>query len=302
MPTWSDLGGANNYSSWTFTVFNGGLYLGTRNNATGGQIWRTADGTTWVQDAFGDNDPNNLDIKPGPAISNGYLYAGTQNPTTGGEVWRTSNGTTWEQANIDGFGDANNKKAHQSVVFQGRVFIGTDNFIEGGGIWALSHDNIPSGSNVSTDLAGGVSIEFANVSVGGSASVHTTEAPGDSPSGFSLLGTYYDISTDASYSGDITLTIPYDEAQVTGNEEDLQLFHWNGNSWETVPSTADTVNNTVTGLSSSLSPFALGGPAVPDPGPPTGLNSAWLALIALTLTLSGAYLIRTKISPNSRRR
>ena len=270
-------------------ILDGYLYINTANSVDGGQLFRSSNGTTWDESTTpGFGDVANYKVQA-PFSVNGKLYAGTNN-NNGLQIWVTSDGTSWTTATPDGFGDSNNVGSWIFTAYKGRVYVGTQNNTDGGEIWALSFDNIPSGSNVSTDLATGVTIEFSSVSSGGSAAVNiSNEPPADEPSGFSLLGTYYDISTNATYSGDITITIPYDESQVVGDEEDLELFHWDGTSWEVVPSTVDTVGNTITGQVSSLSIIASGSANAGSPA--TGMNANWLVFLAFSLTLIGGYLV-----------
>ena len=95
---------------------------------------------------------------------------------------------------------------------------------------------------------------------------------GDPPSGFSVSGQYYDISTTAEYSGTLHFLIPYDEDTV-GDENLLVLMHYNEiiGEWEEVPPcsehgiSVDIINNVVHGEVASLSMFAL----FSDVGPPS---------------------------------
>ena len=129
-------------------------------------------------------------------------------------------------------------------------------------------------------LGGAVSLSFDSVSGDGSTVFsEKTQAP-SLPTGFNLLGTYYDISTDVSFTGPIQVTLPYDESEVEGNEADLKLFHWNGTSWEDITVSVDTVNNKITGETDSLSP------------PPTGINTYWLSLLGLLAMVAGFGVIR----------
>ena len=131
-------GDSNNEGIDLWVVFNGYLYAGTSYNATGGEIWRSSDGTTWTQvnsDGFGDS--NNYWIYPS-VVFNGYLYAGIGNDATGGEIWRSSDGTTWTQVNSDGFGDSNNWLVLPLVVFNGYLYAGTCGGATGGEIWRSS--------------------------------------------------------------------------------------------------------------------------------------------------------------------
>ncbi|MCK4268413.1 MAG: hypothetical protein KAX16_06240 [Actinomycetia bacterium] len=56
------------------------------------------------------------------------------------------------------------------------------------------------------------------------------------------------------------MTLSYDESQVPGDESDLKMYHWDGSLWEDVTVSVDTTNNTITGESSSMSPFVFGNP------------------------------------------
>jgi len=72
-------------------VFAGHLYLVARNNETGLQVWRTANGTAWEQVGFaglGDSD-NQWSYWDNALLAfQDRLYLGTNNFTTGGQVWR----------------------------------------------------------------------------------------------------------------------------------------------------------------------------------------------------------------------
>lgn len=128
-------GDANNSSAASGVVFEDNLYVGTWNNTTGGQIWRSSDGTTWQQvNTSGFGDPNNSECFPSAAL-NGHLYAGTWNEQVGGQVWRSQDGTTWTKVSEDGFGDANNIGIIPSVVLDDYLYVGTLNEATGGEVW-----------------------------------------------------------------------------------------------------------------------------------------------------------------------
>ncbi len=113
-------------------IFDGDIYLGLENRPQDGEVWRSADGITWVEaaaDSFGQ----------GPAIQHvdslivydGDLYAGTDS----GQIWRTSDGTLWTQAtatpgfdqNITAFATWDGALlASQADSTQGGVFSSTD--------------------------------------------------------------------------------------------------------------------------------------------------------------------------------
>ncbi|MBC7248130.1 MAG: pre-peptidase C-terminal domain-containing protein, partial [Actinobacteria bacterium] len=119
--------------------------------------------------------------------------------------------------------------------------------------------NTPPGSNVPVDLGGGKGATFDNVTGGG----NTTATPKSDPSvaNFQVLGgSCYDITTDATYSGKIRITLPYDEGSLPAGtrEEDIKMLHYEGGSWKDVTLGVDTAANRVTGEVTSLSLFVLG--------------------------------------------
>ena len=132
-------GDANNMNVFALVPFGDYLYAATDNSTmgggTGGEVWRTDDGTTWDQvntDGFGDAD--NI-VAWTMAVFTDTLYVGTLNQANGAEIWRSTDGTTWEQANTDGFGDANNERALFMAVFDGHLYVGTKNSATGSEIW-----------------------------------------------------------------------------------------------------------------------------------------------------------------------
>jgi Tol biopolymer transport system component len=124
--------------------------------------------------------------------------------------------------------------------------------------------NTPAGNNVEVEPGAAVEMTFGEVtSPGNTTASASTTPPAEPPSGFSLLGNYYDISTTATYAGPITVSIPYDPAAVPpGHEGELRLFHWDAiaNQWQDVTTGVDTVNHRVIGAVTSLSWLAVGFP------------------------------------------
>ena len=117
-------------------ALDGNLYVGTVNEVTGGEIWRSSDGVTWNQvSANGFGDPNNIGTYPYKVFEDN-LYVGTVNYVTGTEVWRSSDGVTWNQVNEDGFGNPDNFMCCANGVFEGNLYCGTLNVVTGGEIWA----------------------------------------------------------------------------------------------------------------------------------------------------------------------
>jgi len=124
----------------------------------------------------------------------------------------------------------------------------------------LTVTNTPPGTNVEvTDPITGVNLTFGEVTSSGTTTVTPSDTGPTPPSGFEVAGQYYDIVTTASYTGTITVAIPYDEAQVTGNEANLKIMHWNSLSgqWEDITTWVDTNNDIIYGEVTSLSTFAV---------------------------------------------
>lgn len=86
-------GGFHSESTWRKTgleVFLGRLYAIVGNQELGLEVWRTLDGLTWEEVAFGGfNDAGNIYTYFDNAIVviGDQLFIGTDNRTTGGEIW-----------------------------------------------------------------------------------------------------------------------------------------------------------------------------------------------------------------------
>ena len=120
--------------------------------------------------------------------------------------------------------------------------------------------NTQPGSPVTVNPGSGVSVTFTNVTSGGDTTVTTsTNPPHGGPQGIKFNNTYYDISTNAGYTGTVTIAIAYDPAEVHGNEDSLKLFHSDGSGgWQNVTTYVDTVNHIIYGQVTSFSWFAIG--------------------------------------------
>lgn len=119
--------------------------------------------------------------------------------------------------------------------------------------------------------------------------------PSAAPSGVGFRGQYYDVSTSALYTGNLTVTIPYNEGDLIGPEANLRLYHWNGVAWQDVTTAVNTSANTISGSSSSLSPFVVGESS--GSGASTigfGTNTNILMVLALMSVLVGVGLLRER--------
>jgi hypothetical protein len=146
----------------------------------------------------------------------------------------------------------------------------------------------PSGNSTVT-FPIGVTVTYDNVVSNCTTTLTVKTTPDHNPPSNYLFINYgyFDISTNCSYSGNITVTFPYEESEIAGQEQNLRLFHWKNNGWEDCTVSVDTVNNTITGRVTSLSDFGIGSLTSS-----TGANEYMIALIAMLAISSGLFILR----------
>ena len=161
-------------------------------------------------------------------------------------------------------------------------------------------ENTPAGNDVSVELnggteeLGGIDVTFSLVATGGNTTVTTATAGPPPPTGFKILGLeelplYFDINSDASYSGDLTVCIRYDETQVAGPEADLKLMHYVDEGFVDITTSVDTANDIICGKTTHLSTFVVAEPvATATPTPPTGVGGVVKLPPAAVAAESGA--------------
>lgn len=107
----------------------------------------------------------------------------------------------------------------------------------------------------------GIKLTFEEVTATGSTEVTKQSDPQfDQPRGINLLGCFYEITTTASFKGDITFELYYDDTGLTTDQEkNLKLFKLTGEGdYEDITKSVDTGEDTLTGKSDSLAYFSLG--------------------------------------------
>jgi FlgD Ig-like domain len=139
----------------------------------------------------------------------------------------------------------------------------------------LQFNNTPTGSNVvvvPVDEGSGanpITLTFDDVSGTGNVLLSTGSSGPPPPNGYTFgdMATYYDLTTTASYSGNIQVCFTYADSMVTGPESDLKLFHYDDSlvppDWVDITTSVDTLTNTLCGTTTTLSPFAVGAPIQP---------------------------------------
>jgi hypothetical protein len=134
--------GANALYAYPFEVFGNELYLGLTNKVDGGEIWKSADGETWVQVNINgmatDIYQHNRVMIRQLIVYGQYLYTTVLNTDPPNytwrwiEVWRSQNGTDWEQVGANGLGNIDNNKDGRGVaVYNSCLYIGTGGYSSG---------------------------------------------------------------------------------------------------------------------------------------------------------------------------
>ena len=121
-------------------VFNGNLYVGTRNDEDGAEVWRYDGDINWTQvNETGFGSTNNKAIWD-LVVCNDSLYAGTMNMGGGGgQVWRYDIGINWTQVNESGFGNTTNSMVTSMTVLGEQLCAGTHNTTNYCQVWGSNN-------------------------------------------------------------------------------------------------------------------------------------------------------------------
>ena len=156
-------------------------------------------------------------------------------------------------------------------------------YLPPGGLLTAGVDPAASYTSISSDDTGftvdglGISMTFSTISTKGTIKTDLYD-PTDVPASSADSSGKVTVSTDttsvesvgsvinlsagtASVSGNITIELPYLEANIPAGtaESDLVVMHYTGGSWvEESSCTIDTTNNTIQCIVTSLSPFGVG--------------------------------------------
>jgi hypothetical protein len=137
----------------------------------------------------------------------------------------------------------------------------------------LNNTGTGTGSMVSlTDPATGTDADltFDEVTADGVTTIEITDTAPAVPAGFEVGDppVFYDISTTATFTGNVEVCIRYNEATIGIPEMDLALLHYDTGTmmWEDVTTTIDIVSNIICGNVTSLSPFVVARMTTTDVG------------------------------------
>jgi hypothetical protein len=129
---------------------------------------------------------------------------------------------------------------------------------------------VPVGSP-SIATVGNVTATFASVTTSGQLYLDLTTGP-QLPAGMqgvpAATPNIYELSTSATFTGDVDVCIEYDPTQVTSAEDVLRILHYENvagiPTWVDVTTNVDANANRICGQTTSLSPFAIVEPVTTD--------------------------------------
>jgi len=130
------LGNPNNVGIDDLVEFDGKLYAGLWNDTDGGEIQRSADGSSWIPVVTGGKGNLNNGEVSSLTVFDGKLYAGTLNMTNGAEIWRSSTGdsASWSAVVTGGNGSNANASISSFEVFNSKLYAAVFDW-SGGRVW-----------------------------------------------------------------------------------------------------------------------------------------------------------------------
>lgn len=133
-------GDANNTTPQSGVVFDGDLYFASYNLLTGGEVWRSSNGTSWSQvnsDGFGSSDNSSVNDM---IEFNNELYLGTTNGTTGGQLWKTATGDNPASfSQVAGITEVASFSIQHLHVRNDLLFLNASNLATGVKIWSSTN-------------------------------------------------------------------------------------------------------------------------------------------------------------------
>jgi Tol biopolymer transport system component len=166
-------------------------------------------------------------------------------------------------ANADGYVAVDADGSAVAYDLSSNVFVA--HTTSGGGV------NTPFGTGVvvtPVDGGGGTpaTLTFDDVTSAGSTTLTSSSTGPTAPSGFQTgsPATYYDISTTAGFTGNVSVCVSYDPAAYA-DPNAVSLWHYDtgASAWTDITSSVDTANDVVCGTTASFSPFTVLEPAPP---------------------------------------
>ncbi|MFQ5674350.1 MAG: T9SS type A sorting domain-containing protein [bacterium] len=127
-----------------------------------------------------------------------------------------------------------------------------------------SSGNTPTGKNVNVGLGNNISLTFDNVTGPGNTTLNVTPTGSPPPNGFVIFPSgapkYYNITSTATFTGNIKICIKYDDSSLTPIEESKlrrYVYETPPGKWKNTTTSLDVANNVICGTVSHLSEFAM---------------------------------------------
>jgi hypothetical protein len=107
--------------------------------------------------------------------------------------------------------------------------------------------------------AGPVILDFPQDALGSKTQIKVQTVPLSDVSGIVPIGPVFDIDAPVSFGKPVTMTFRYHDRMLKPGmaEQDLSIFRYSNNVWQPIPSTVNTVQNTVSASVTQFSMFAL---------------------------------------------
>ncbi len=146
----------------------------------------------------------------------------------------------------------------------------TDRDIYGAYYSALESFTTTIGTGVQVDYSGNAKLKFDKVTATGMTTFNPSNTVPTAPNGMTALalslgGSSVEITTTASFTGNVEVSLQYDGSGLSPEEEvqtTLRVFDTGTSSWSDITSSRDTSTNRVYGITTHLSIFAVMTPAV----------------------------------------
>lgn len=119
----------------------------------------------------------------------------------------------------------------------------------------------PGSSGGESGQTATVTVVITDVTTGGQLTLVRTDAPpAEAPPTLRFLDEYFDLGFTGSFTGTVTISVPYDPRIPDSRALDLTLQHWASDHWENLATRVDLVKHTLTASVTSLSPIVVAEP------------------------------------------
>jgi len=162
--------------------------------------------------------------------------------------------------------------------------------------------NTPAGQDVTVNSGSGITVIFDEVTVPGTTTITTSTIPPAGNFGIEFIPLFYDITTTATFTGNVHIEINYDDSFITppAQETDLRLFKFPGTPPAPIDITdgsispnPETTANMIYGVTDGFSIFAVGfllnQPPVADAGDDDTVPADALCEADVSLDGGGSY-------------